>query len=105
MSTRLICPECVKKQEEIYRLREENKRLTAKLRRQEQKISEGYFGSATPSSQKPIKDQTKNDNPHKNGGVKPGHVGKGRKRYTEDEADRIEHIECEQKFVPIVKSN
>jgi len=100
MSTRLICPECVNKQEEIYRLREENKRIKAKLRRQQQQLSQGYFGCSTPSAQKPIKDNTKNDNPRKNGGAKQGHVGKGRKRYTEDEADRIEHIECEQKICP-----
>lgn len=55
MSIRLICPECIKKQEEIYRLREENKRLTAKIWRQERQISEGYFGSSTPSSQKLVK--------------------------------------------------
>jgi len=100
MSTRLICPECVKKQEEIYRLREENKRLKVTLRRQQQKISQGYFGSATPSAQQPIKDNTKNDNPHKNGGAKLGHAGNGRKKYTEDEADRVEYIECEQKICP-----
>ena len=100
MTTRLICPECVKKQEEIYRLREENKRLKAKLRRQQQQLSQGYFGSATPSSQKPIKNNTKNDNPRKNGGAKAGHVGKGRGRFSEAEADRIEHIECQQKICP-----
>ncbi len=100
MSTRLICPECVKKQQEIYRLREENKRLKAKLRRQQQQISQGYFGCSTPSSQQPIKNNTKNDDPRKNGGAKKGHVGKGRQRFTEAEADRIEHIECEQKICP-----
>jgi transposase len=104
MSTRLICPECVKKQEEIYRLQEENKRLKAKLRRQERQISEGYFGSATPSSQQPIKDNTQNDHPHKNGGAKRGHVGKGRQRYPADEADRIEYIDCEPKICPDCQS-
>jgi transposase len=100
MSTRIICPECVKKQEEIYRLREENKRLQEKLRRQEQKSQEGYFGSSTPSSQKPIKEKTQNNNPNKNGGAKQGHAGNGRRPHTEDKADRIEHIECEEKICP-----
>jgi len=100
MSTRLICPECVKKQEEIYRLREQVKQLQTKLRRQQQQAQQGYFGSATPSSQQPIKHKTKNDQPHKQGGAKPGHVGKGRKRYTEHEADRVEYVECESKICP-----
>jgi transposase len=100
MSTRLICPECVNKQEEIYRLRDQVKQLQAKLRRRERQISEGYFGSSTSSSQKPVKNNTRNDDLRKNGGAKKGHVGNGRKRFTEDEADRIEHIECEQKICP-----
>jgi len=100
MSTRLICPECVKKQEEIYRLREKVKQLQAKLRRQHQQAQQGYFGASTPSAQQPIKNNTNNDNPRKNGGAKHGHVGKGRKRYSADEADRIEPIECQQKICP-----
>jgi hypothetical protein len=100
MSTRLICPECVKKQEEIYQLREKVKQLQAKLRRQQQHAQHGYFGSSTSSSQKPIKNNTTNDNPQKNGGAQKGHVGKGRQRFSEAEADRIEHIECEQKICP-----
>jgi len=95
MSTRLLCPECVNKQEEIYRLRAENQRLKAKLRRQQQQLSQGYFGASTPSSQQPIKSNTNNDNPRKNGGAKARHVGKGRQRFSQAEADRIEHIECE----------
>jgi len=100
MSTKLICPECVKKQEEIYRLREQVKQLQAKLRRQQQQRSEGYFGCSTPSAQQPIKNNTNNDNPRKNGGAKKGHIGKGRQRFSEAEADRIEPIECEQKICP-----
>lgn len=100
MSTRLICPECVNKQEEIYRLREKVKQLQAKLRRQQQQAEQGYFGSSTPSSQQPIKNNTKNDNPRKNGGAKKGHVGTGRQRFSAADADRIEYIECEQKICP-----
>ena len=100
MTTRLICPECVKKQEEIYRLREENKRLQAKLRRQQQQLTEGYFGCATPSSQQPIKTNTTNHHPRKNGGARKGHVGKGRKRFSQHEADRVEYIAYESKICP-----
>lgn len=100
MSTKLLCAECVTKQEEIYRLREENKRLKAKIRRDEQKSKDGYFGSSTSSSKKPIKKNTKDDNPKKNGGAKPGHVGNGRISFTEDTADYVEHVECEEKICP-----
>lgn len=100
MSTRIIFSECATKQEEIYRLREEIKRLRAKLRRQAQQSKEGYFGSATPSAQKPFKEKTQNNNPHKNGGAKNGHIGNGRQQYKEDAVDRIEYIECEAKICP-----
>jgi len=93
MSTKLICPECIKKQEDIYRLREENKRLKDKLRIQERKISEGPFGSSTPSSKKPVKPNTTSKK--KNGGAKKGHKGHGRKVFDRDQADIIETIESE----------
>ena len=100
MSTRLICPECVNKQEEIYQLRDKVKQLQAKLRRQQQHAQHGYFGCSTPSSQQPIKNNTTNDNPRKNGGAKAGHVGKGRQQFSEAEADGIEYIDCEPKICP-----
>jgi len=100
MSTKLLCSECVTKQEEIYRLREENKRLKDKIRRDEQKSKDGYFGSSTPSSKKPIKENTKNENPKKNGGAKPGHVGNGRISFTEDTADYVQHVKCEEQICP-----
>jgi len=100
MSTKLICTECVNKQEEIYRLREENKRLKDKIRRDEQKSKEGYFGSSTPSSKKPIKKNTKNESPKKMSGAKPGHIGKGRISFTEDTADHVESVTCEEEICP-----
>ena len=77
MSNKIVCSECVSKQEDIYRLREENQRLKAKLRNNERKITEGFFGSSTPSSQKPVKPNTTSEK--KNGGAKKGHKGAGRK--------------------------
>ncbi len=68
MSNKIICSECGVKQEEIYRLREENQRLKAKIRNQDRKITEGFFGSSTPSSKKPVKPNTKIEK--KNGGAK-----------------------------------
>lgn len=45
---RSLCPQCVKLQEEVKRLREEKRRLETQLRYQQRKIDEGYFGSSTP---------------------------------------------------------
>ena len=76
--TRPICPQCVKLQEEIKRLREEKHRLQVPRRRdyQQRQIDEGYFGSSTPSSKKPFKANTKAE--RNNGGGRVGHRGYGR---------------------------
>ncbi len=93
MSAMINCRECIKKQEEIYRLREEVKSLKAKLRYQDRQISEGYYGSSTPSSQKPYKENSKADKKEKNrGGAKPGHRGNGRQKIEREDADRVEQI-------------
>jgi len=93
MSTRIVCCECIKKQEEIYRLRAEVKRLKAKLRIQERKITEGYFGSSTPSSKKPVKSNSgKNSANNNRGGARVGHRGNGRSAMSAAEADRVEEV-------------
>ena len=75
MSTRIICPQCIEKQEEIYRLREEVKKLKVQLRIQQRKITEGYFGSATPSSKKPVKNNCDKPAKQKNrGGARLGGI-------------------------------
>lgn len=94
MSRRVICAECVNKEVEIYRLREEIKQLKSKLRCQERKINEGFFGSSTPSSKKPLKTNIKSDDQKKNkGGAKLGHKGNGRSSFLRNEADRVEEID------------
>lgn len=96
MSTRNICSECITKQEEIYRLREELRRVKAQLRRQERKTTEGYFGSSTPSSKKPVKKNSVNSNDEKNrGGGKPGHKGNGRYSLSAEQADRVEEVKVD----------
>jgi transposase len=93
MSAKIDCAECIIKQEEIYRLREENQRLKAELRRQQRKMSEGYFGSSTPSSKKPVKSNSvKNGDEKKRGGGKPGHPGNGRQSFSAEQADRVEEV-------------
>jgi len=93
MSTRIVCPECINKQEDIYRLREELKQLKAKLRIQQRQISEGYFGSSTPSSKKPVKKSSVKNSDQKNrGGAKLGHQGNGRRCCSAEQADRVEQV-------------
>ena len=52
------CEGCLEKQRQIDQLLEEVQRLKAKLRYQERKDKEGFFGSSTPSSQLPFKANT-----------------------------------------------
>ncbi len=92
------CKSCFEKQREIDKLEEEVKRLQAKLRYEEKKTKEGYFGSSTPSSKIPIKANSKDvDNP---GGAKNGHKGYGRKSVAEEQADRIEYLKVEEDKCP-----
>ena len=46
------CAECLKKQREIDRLREENTRLKQQLRYRQRQAAQGPFGSSTPSAQR-----------------------------------------------------
>lgn len=93
MSTRIVCSECLKKQEEIYRLREENKELKKKLKIQERTITEGYFGSSTPSSKRPVKKNSAKDKEKKNrGGAKVGHQGNGRRSVSTEDADEVKEV-------------
>jgi transposase len=85
--TKAICAQCVRLQEEIRRLREENKRLKALLRYQQRQIDEGYFGSSTPSSKKLFKANTP-ALPNQ-GGARKGHPGHGRTATPEAEADEV----------------
>ena len=95
MVERINCRECIKKQEEIYRLKEELKNLKVTLRIQQRRITEGYFGSSTPSSKKPYKENSKAIGKEKNrGGAKRGHKGNGRQRIERADADRIEQIKA-----------
>lgn len=90
-----FCPGCFEKQRQIDELTEEVKRLRAKLNYLERKRQEGYFGSATPSSQVPIKTNAPQENQGKRGGAKRGHRGHGRQSFDESGADRVVPVESE----------
>lgn len=88
-----FCEECFKKQCIIDRQKEQITALKSKLRYQKRKAKEGFFGSSTPSSKKPLKANSLEENQKKRGGAKPGHVGHGRKKITPDQADKVLTIE------------
>jgi transposase len=83
------CEGCLEKQRKIDQLLEEVQRLKAKLRYQERKNEEGFFGSSTPSSQLPLKANTDQENRNHQGGARPGHKGHGRKAHSQETADEI----------------
>jgi len=83
------CEGCLEKQRKIDQLLEEVQRLKAKLRYQERKDKEGFFGSSTPSSQLPLKANTDQENRNHKGGARPGHKGHGRKAHSQETADEI----------------
>jgi len=87
-----FCEGCLEKQRKIDRLEDEIVSLKNKLRYDKKKTRDGYFGSSTPSSKKPIKENTSGCNRNKNGGAKKGHKGYGRKSISEGDADKIEYL-------------
>jgi transposase len=92
-----FCPECLKKQLEIDRLREENARLKDRLRYQERTAQEGAFGSATPSSKVPFKSNADPEQASRAGGAKVGHPGHGRQAVGPTEAQRVERVEAPER--------
>jgi transposase len=86
------CPLCLEKQRQIDDLKDENRRLKEALRRRERREEDGFFGSSTPSSKKPIKGNTEKKE-SKAKGARPGHKGHGRKGHSEIPPDRILDVE------------
>jgi len=94
------CEGCFAKQQRIDHLEEEVTSLRAKLRYRHDKDIKPFFGSQTPSSKLPFKENTKQENRNNNGGAKKGHVGNGRKSITEDKADEIIDRFVEEELCP-----
>ena len=79
------CRGCLEKMIEIDRLkkqrdklRRDNARLKEQLGRRDRTIHEAPFGSSTPSSKRPVKPNSPEENRRKVGGAKQGHPGHGR---------------------------
>ena len=83
------CEGCLQKQRRIDQLLEEVQRLKAKLRYQERKGQEGFFGASTPSSKVPFKTDASEEKKNHKGGARPGHKGHGRKAHSKDTAEKV----------------
>lgn len=93
------CPICLRKQRRIDELEEENQRLRERLRVQRRREAEGFFGSSTPSSRKPMKPNSEQKE-RKPRGAKPGHKGNGRRSHDEDSVDRVVDVAPESETCP-----
>lgn len=87
-----FCPGCFQKQQRIDQLEQEHQRLKQQLRYRQRQSEEGFFGSATPSSKRPLKPQTPEANRSHPGGAPAGHPGHGRQSLAPSQADRLETI-------------
>lgn len=95
-----MCEGCLNKQREIDRLKEEVQRLRLKVSANQRKSKEGFFGSSTPSSQVPVKQNSLAENQAKRGGARKGHRGVGRQAFSPDEADETRLAEVEGEACP-----
>ena len=99
------CEGCFEKQRKIDELLEENLRLKAQLRYRKAREAEGFFGSSTPSSKKPVKADSDEEQKRRKGGARPGHAGYGRTSCTEERAAEVITIEpiprCPHCFGPV----
>jgi transposase len=78
---RAFCEGCLEKQRRIDQLLEENQRLKAQLRYRERQATAGFFGSSTPSAQRPVKANSPSEQQGKRGGARSGHRGHGRRAF------------------------
>lgn len=94
------CKACFQKQQRINKLEVDNARLRARLYARQRSAKEGPFGSATPSSKVPFKSNSLSEPRERRGGGQPGHVGHGRDRVEEAQADRVESVGVETPVCP-----
>lgn len=84
-----LCEGCLHKQLIIDRQQQEILALKKKLKLNEKRLKEGFFGSSTPSSQLPVKENSLAENQAKRGGAQPGHPPQKRQAFTPQQADEI----------------
>jgi hypothetical protein len=84
--------------EELNTTRDELKSARQKILQLEKELNrrtgrEGHFGLSTPSSRKPNKPGSTDADRMKKGGARKGHRGRGRKAFTEQDAEAVEKID------------
>lgn len=99
------CKSCFEKQQKIDDLEEQVKSLRNKLKYREEKDKQPFFGSSTPSSKLPVKENTLEENSKKKGGAKEGHKGNGRKGILHEQADRIIELSVDEENCSICGGN
>jgi len=92
---RSFCQECLKKQQRIDQLVEENERLRQTVNYRKRREKEGFFGSSTPSSKLPLKQNSPEKQEKRKRGAKPGHKGAGRKAFDQTQADHVVDVEAD----------
>jgi transposase len=84
-----LCEGCLQKQLIIDRQQQEILALKKKLKLNEKRLKDGFFGSSTPSSQLPVKENSLAENQDKRGGAQPGHPANKRQAFTPEQADEV----------------
>ncbi len=84
----VVCKSCFDKKLEIDRLREKNKELKQKLKKAVER-DVLPLGAHSPSSHRPFKKKSSEENSNKKGGAQNGHKGAGRLRIQREVADEV----------------
>ena len=88
----IFCEECLRKQLQIDRLKEENQQLKAQLRYHKKRLGGQFseiFGLSTPSSKLSIKENTEATNAQKKGGAPKGKKVPPRALFQAEQADEV----------------
>ena len=100
-----LCEGCLQKQLIIDRQKQEILALKQKLKLNEKRLKEGFFGSSTPSSQLPVKTNSLSENQAKRGGAQPGHPPNKRQAFTLEQADEVHLAPVEEQTCPSCQSH
>jgi transposase len=100
-----LCEACLQKQLIIDRQKQEILALKQKLKLNEKRLKEGFFGSSTPSSQLPVKENSLAENQAKRGGAQPGHPPNKRQAFSPQQADEVRLTPVEKQSCPTCQSH
>jgi transposase len=95
-----LCEACLQKQLIIDRQNQEILALKQKLKLNERRLQQGFFGSSTPSSQLPIKENSLAQNQAKRGGAQPAPQANKRQAFPPQPADEVRLAPVEAQSCP-----